>query len=346
MVRRASKPDDRRAGRPPSIREVAEQAGVAVSSVSRVLSKHPDVSQRMRDLVLAAVDDLGYQPNVLAQSLRRRRTMSVGFTVSDVANPILAEIVTGAESCLRAAGYSLLLTNSEGDGALDAGNVRLLLQRQVDGLLLAPAKEDDPALAEVLRGTGVPKVMLDRDRPAGVEALVACFDHRSGMEQATRHLLELGHRDVALVIGGPALPARERRAAVEDTLWQGGGRCVVIEGSFGVEGGYRGTLAALARTPRPTAVIAAGNTLMAGALRALHERGVRVGRDLSFIGIDNVLVAELHDPPIAVIRRNAEELGLRAAELLIRALADDGEPIEDVVLPTDFLLRPSCAPPA
>jgi LacI family transcriptional regulator len=89
---------------------------------------------------------------------------------------------------------------------------------------------------------------------------------------------------------------------------------------------------------------------MAGALRALHERGVRVGRDISFIGIDNVLVAELHDPPIAVVRRDARLLGLRAAELLIRALADDGEgesePIEDVVLPTDFLLRPSCAPPA
>jgi LacI family transcriptional regulator len=345
MARQAGKPGARRAGRPPSIREVAEQAGVAVSSVSRVLSEHPDVSQRMRDRVLAAVDVLGYQPNVLAQSLRRRHTMSVGFTVSDIANPILAEIVTGAERYLRAAGYSMLLTNSEGEGELDAANVRLLLQRQVDGLLLAPAHEDEPAMAEILQGTELPIVMLDRDRPAGVDALVARFDHRMGMEQATRHLLDLGHRDVALVIGGPALPSRERRAAVEDTLWQGGGRCVVIEGKFGVEEGYRGTIAALDRTPRPTAVIAAGNTLMAGALRALHERGVRVGRDISFIGIDNVLVAELHDPPIAVVRRDAEQLGLRAAELLIRALAGDGEPIEDVVLPTDFLLRPSCSPP-
>ena len=323
---------------------------MAVSSVSRVLSEHPDVSPRMRDLVLAAVDDLGYQPNVLAQSLRRRRTMSVGFTVSDIANPILAEIVTGAERCLRAAGYSMLLTNSEGEPGLDASNVRLLQQRQVDGLLLAPAKEDDPATAEALRQADLPMVMLDRDRPEGVDALSARFDHRMGMEQATRHLLELGHRDVALVIGGPALPSRERRAAVEDTLWQGGGRCFVIEGKFGVEEGYRGTLIALDRTPRPTALIAAGNTLMAGALRALHERGVRVGRDISFIGIDNVLVAELHDPPIAVIRRDAQELGLRAAELLIRRLANgadgDGQPIDDVILPTDFLLRPSCAPPA
>ncbi len=118
----------------------------------------------------------------------------------------------------------------------------------------------------------------------------------------------------------------------------------MIEGKFGVEDGYRGALAAIDRTPRPTALIAAGNTLMAGALRALHERGVRVGEDISFIGCDNVLVAELHDPPIAVVRRDTHALGEQAAELLLRALGGE-EGIEDVVLPTEFLLRPSCAPP-
>jgi LacI family transcriptional regulator len=335
---------DARAATKPSIREVADRAGVAISSVSRVLSEHPDVSARMREVVLAAVDDLGYRPNVLAQGLRRRRTLSVGFAVSDIANPIFAEIVTGAERRLRTAGYSLLLTNSEGDPRLDADNVRLLEQRQVDGLLLSLAQEDTPAIVDLLRACELPLVLLDRDLPSGVRARTAIFDHRGGMEEATRHLLDLGHRDVALVVGGPTLPARERRAGVEDTLWQGGGRLVVIEGQFGVEEGYRGALAALDRTPRPTALIAAGNTLMAGALRALHERGVQVGSDISFIGCDNVPVAELHDPPIAVVRRDARRLGQSAAELLLATLGGETD-VANVVLPTEFLMRPSCAPP-
>src|SRR6476660_7731070 len=125
----------------PGMREVADRAGVAMSSVSRVLSGHPDVSPKMRQVVMDAVRDLGYQPDMLAQGLRRGKTFSVGFTVSDIANPILAEIVTGAEKRLREAGYSLLLTNSEGSPDLDADHILLLERRRVDGLILSLAAE-------------------------------------------------------------------------------------------------------------------------------------------------------------------------------------------------------------
>jgi LacI family transcriptional regulator len=189
-------------------------------------------------------------------------------------------------------------------------------------------------------------VLLDRDRPEGVRALSVRFDHQMGMEQATRHLLELGHRDVALVMGGPQLPMRERRAGVEKTLWAGGGRCFVIVGRIGAfDEGYHGALAALDRTPRPTALICAGNSLMAGALSALRERGITVGEDISFVGSDDVPLAALHTPAIAVVRRDVHLLGESGAELLLRALAGQGDDVEDVVLPTDFLARPSCAPP-
>src|SRR5262249_11228176 len=120
----------------PGMREVADRAGVAMSSVSRVLSGHPDVSQKMRQVVMGAVRELGYRPDMLAQGLRRGTTFSVGFTVSDIANPVLAEVVTGAEKRLREAGYSLLLTNSEGDPALDVEHISLLERRRVDGLIL------------------------------------------------------------------------------------------------------------------------------------------------------------------------------------------------------------------
>ena len=329
----------------PGIKEVAERAGVAISSVSRVLSGHPDVSPAMRDAVNNAVRELGYRPNALARGLRQQRSMSVGFAVADIANPIFADIVKGAERALREAGYSLLLTNSEGDAELD--NITLLEDRQVDGLLLSLTSEEHPDVVHALRASKLPMVLLDRDRPEGVTAMSAYFDHSIGMREAVEHLLALGHRDVALIVGGPALPARMRRSAVEETLWAKGGRCLVIEGGFGVEGGYRGTMEVLDRTPRPTALIAAGNTLMAGALRALQERNIQIGTDISFVGCDNVAVAELHQPQIAVTVRDPGSLGEIGARMLLDALVDREAALAapPTVLPTGFLARPSCGPP-
>jgi LacI family transcriptional regulator len=336
----------------PGMREVAERAGVAMSSVSRVLSGHPDVSPRMRRIVMEAVGELGYQPDMLAQGLRRGRTFSVGFTVSDIANPVLAEIITGAEKRLRRSGYSLLLTNSEGRPELDVEHILLLARRRVDGLILSLAEEHHQGTAEALRGVRTPIVLVDRDLPEGVEASCAAFDHASGMRAATEHLLRLGHRDFALIIGGPRRPARERRRGVEETLAAAGvgATCTVYEGEFSVEHGRRETAAILARRPRATAIIAGGNMLMQGALLALRDSGVEIGRDVSFVGCDDVAVAELHTPQIAVVRRDMPAVGLAAAELLLaqlepRSLEDrpaEAEP-RQVLLPTEFVARPSCA---
>src|SRR5919197_1489813 len=146
-----------------SMREVADLAGVAMSSVSRVLSGHPDVSPTMRERVLAAVDELGYKPDLLAQSLRRRETLSVGFVVGDISNQLFAEIVKGAETALREAGYSMLLTNSENDPDLDAEHVRLFERRRADGLILSLAQEQHAPTIEVLEQLDVPIVVIDRD---------------------------------------------------------------------------------------------------------------------------------------------------------------------------------------
>lgn len=328
------------------MREVAERAGVAMSSVSRVLSGHPDVSPGMRDTVNAAVHELGYRPDLLAQGLRLRKSLSVGFTVSDIANPVLASAVTGAERRLRRAGYSLLLTNSEGEAELDAENIRLLQQRRVDGLILSLAEEHHPLTVEVLRQIEVPVVLLDRDVPGGVHASRVCFNHRFGMLHAARHLIELGHREIALISGGPQGPARERRLGVEDAIAasNSGSRYVLHDGEFSVAHGEWTTHRILDGPTRTTAIIAGGNLLMQGALRAVRDRGVRLGQDLSFVGCDDVAVAELHTPPIAVVRRDMVSLGEASAELLLELLSGF-KGIKDITLPTEFVPRPSCAPP-
>ncbi len=318
---------------------------MAISSVSRVLSEHPDVSDAMRAKVLGAVESLGYRPDMLAQSLRRRTTMSVGFAASDMSNPVLAEAVTGAEHVLRPAGYSLLMTDAEGDLALDVVNIDALCQRRVDGLLLSISDEQDPAMGTLLRDIDIPIVLLDRDVPAGIEAPQVRFDHRHGMHAAAEHLWQLGHRRVALVTGGPRYTARERHLGVEEVFAQPGGELSELSGPFTIEHGEQAVTQALDGPTPPTAIIAGGNFYMHGALRELRRRGLVLGRDVSFVGCDDVAVAEFHDPPIALVRRDTRRSGEVAAEVLLTLLGGGTAPDPaELVLGTEYVARPSVGP--
>jgi LacI family transcriptional regulator len=330
------------------MREVADLADVAISSVSRVLSGHPDVSAAMRERVLAAVRQLEYEPDFLAQSLRRGQTLSVGFVLADISNPLMADIVLGAEATMRGAGYSLLLMNSENQPELDVAHIRFFQSRRVDGMILSLTSDEDPAIRELLRGLDVPVVLVDRTLPPEFGASAVCNDHAAGMADAVGHLIDLGHRDVALITGSLAtLPGRERVAGLRRTIEARPEqvRTMELPGSFSADHGAAATRRLLDADPRPTAIIAGGNQLLIGCLEVLREAGIEVGRDVSLVTCDDVPLSELYQPPIASISRDTVGLGRTAAELLLRRLTDDAEP-ETVTLPTTFTPRPSCAPPA
>jgi LacI family transcriptional regulator len=330
-----------------SMREVADMAGVAMSSVSRVMSGHPDVSPAMRERVMEAVERLGYEPDLLAQSLRRQATRSVGFVVGDISNPLLAEIALGAETTLREAGYSMLLTNSENDPALDAGHVRLLMQRRVDGLLLSLASEEHPATVSTLAQLEAPVVLIDRELPREVRASAVLSDHRTGMRAAVRHLLDLGHRRIGLILGQPMRFSRERRLGLEDAYRE---RTLeptyrTLEGELGSAHGRSATSRLLDSPEPPTAIVAGGNQLLIGTLEELLARGLTIGADISLISCDAIDVTELFTPPIAVVRRDNREIGRQAAALLLERLGETDPGPRTVVLPTAFDARPSAAPP-
>lgn len=330
------------------MRKVAERADVAISSVSRVLSGHPDVSPQMRARVMAAVAELEYEPDFLAQSLRRGQTLSVGFVVGDISNPMLSGFVHGSESELRKAGYSLLLMDSEKDPALDVRSIGFFETRRVDGMLLSLVSESAPGLLPALRGVGVPIVLVDREVPEDIGASSAQSDHASGMVAAVRHLLDLGHQRIALVNGPRDIApgrARERglRLAVEDR--HRGIEATVVPGSLSPEHGAAATRQLLDGANPPSAIICGGNQLLVGCLRVLNERGIQVGRDLSLVTCDEVPVSEFFQPPIAAITRDPAEVGRTAAELLMRRLRDGSDP-ESVLLPTVFEPTESCVPPA
>jgi LacI family transcriptional regulator len=328
------------------MREVADRAGVAMSSVSRVLSGHPDVSATMHDRVMAAVEELGYEPNMLAQMLRRGATQTVGFVVGDISNPLLAQIALGAEVGLREAGYAMLLMNSVNDPALDASHIRLLQQRRVDGLLLSVSDETSEKTVAALRRTTTPYVLLDRELPIGDPVSAVLSDHAAGIAAAVAHLAELGHQRVALVAGSPHVrPTRERISSIEDAAALYPGLvCQVRAGAFTDTHGAAATRELLSGRRPPTAIIAGGNQILVGVVAEITARKLRMPRDLSVVTCDNVPLAKFFTPTIATISRDPYEMGAAAARLLLGRLG--GEEPQTITLPTTFSAGGSCAAPA
>ncbi len=317
-----------------------------MSTVSRVMSGHPDVSPGMRERVLRVVQEVGYEPDFLAQSLRRGATFSIGFALSDISNPIIAQIARGAEESLRKAGYSLLVMNSENDPALDAAHVRFLQGRHVDGLILSVASERRRATLDALAHVEVPIIAIDRDFPKRLRASAVLSDHRVGMAAAVDHLLELGHRRIGLVSWPLDLrPGRERLAGLRDAYTARGlpETFVHVAGPLTDEQSEVATGDLLDGSEPPTAIIAGANQLLTGCLRAIVKRGLRIGDNLALVTCDDVPLAELYTPPIATISRDNVATGRTAADLLLRRLAGDDEPTV-VTLETTFQPRASCGP--
>jgi LacI family transcriptional regulator len=332
---------------PAGIKEVATRAGVGIGSVSRVFSGQPGASDQMRIRVHKAAKSLGYAPNMLAQALRRRTTRSVGFVVSDIANPLISSIVNGAELIFSDAGYSILLTNSGGQSAVDAERIRLLRQRQVDGLILLPAREDDPEMLAALGQSKIPIMVIDRTLPPAIPARYVLSNHYIGFGDATRHLLDLGHRSIAVIVGPDVRPSRERVRAVRDAYSTRRLRAqfVVDSGPLSVEHGASALKSLLDSSDPPTAVILGGNQLLEGALAVVRARNLRLGRDLSLVSCDDVPLGRLFETPISTVMRNTDLIGQTAAKRLLASVTELPTQPSTVTLPTWFESRASCGKP-
>lgn len=329
----------------PGMKEVADRAGVAISSVSRVLSGHRDVSAVMRNRVLDAVAALGYEPDILAQSMRTGETMTIGFIVSDISNPLISEIALGAETVLREAGYAMIVVNSMNEPRMELEHISLMNRRRTDGLLLSLADENYATLPGTLDRLSVPVVLVDRHLKGLDPVQMVHSDHRAGMDEALERLHSLGHRSIALINGSLAVrPSRERANAVRRFgKAHSDVQCSVRSGAFTGEFGYAAARELLTDATPPTAIIAGSNQILVGVLRALRELGLSVPSDVSLITCDDSPLAEFMSPALDTIKRDAMQLGIEAASTLLKILRS--EATEPVILPTYFEPRASSAPP-
>ena len=322
---------------PPTIKEVAERAGVSVSTVSRVLNDYLFVSDAARRRVVDAMEALEYRPDVAARSMRTGSSRTVGFVVSDISNPLFATIAKGVDSVLVPHGYSLVLANSENDPEHEAGLLSALRQRRLDGLIAAVADERAPGS----RSGWTASSPSSSTATPGSNADAVWSDHDAGVAEALERLAGLGHHRVALIAGSEGQLGSRARTSRSGAMRAGslsiGG--LVRSAEPGREGGELAARQLLASADRPTALLIGHNLLTAGILVALTDLGVRVPDDLSVIACDDVDVTRLFSPPIDVIERDLLELGRCSAQLLLDRLGGEGASPLRVVLPTHLVTR-------
>lgn len=282
----------------------------------------------------------------MARWLKSGKTLTLGLVVPDVTNPFFAGVVKGVESVGHIAGYTVLLCNTDESADREHAVVSMLTDR-VDGLLLAPAR-DDAETAESLAALGIPVVLIDRTLQDPGPADVVLIDNAGGAASAATHLRGLGHQRIGL-ISGPTetTPGSERHQGFIDAC-EGGDVEVVLEmADFRETGGYQAAMRLFGRSDPPTAVFAANNMMTVGLLRALHDLGLRIPTDVSVVGFDDHSLADLLDPPLTVVDRPTENQGAVAARMLLARLTDraDGSG-RTVRLETRLLIRASTAIPS
>jgi LacI family transcriptional regulator len=315
-------------------------------TVSRVVNGTGPVSPERRERVERALVEVGYMPNAVARNLRTKRSDTIGLVLPDMTNPFFTTLAQGVEMALREAGITLLLTNTDEDEDEERRVVPVLLGRQVDGLLIVPSGDASDAV-RLCREQGVPIVLVDRR--AGVDGVdVVRSDAEGGSLGLGRLLVGLGHRDAAVLTGPASVPTAVDRAAGFSRAFveEAGLPAPAVEhGHFTIESGMTMARAAMAREPRPTALFAANNFIAIGAMHALEALGLRVPADVALVAFDDLPRAMVTFPFLTVAAQPAFEMGRHAVAMLLERAANPDAPAQDLVLPTELLVRRSSGDP-
>lgn len=335
----------RRKTRAPNIYDVAKRARVSVFTVSSVINnKREKVSVQLRRRVEAAIQELNYRPNLLARSLAKRQTQTIGVVVPDISNPFFPLLVRGVEDAAQKAGYSILLCNSDNQKEKEEQYLELLLSKRVDGILLTEAHGSFTKLQQQLLSDAKVPVVLVMRTSRGFKADTVLTDDLQGAFDAVSHLARVGYRRIGL-IGGP-LDVSNGRAR-----WQGFRKALkehrlsydanlVAEGDYRVESGYHAALSLLPR--RPEAVYVANYLMTAGLMKAAEEIGMRCPEDFGLVSFDDYPWLGCFRPRLTTVDLPKYEVGAEATRMLLERVEGKSGPPIIKKLPPRLIVRESC----
>lgn len=334
----------------PTLRDVAEVAGVHPATASRALNPatrglvNADTARR----VIKVAEQLGYQPNPIARGLKTAKSGTIGLVIPDLTNPLFPPIVRGIEDVLEPAGYSGLIVNTDNDPSREQAQVDRLRSRQVEGLIVATARTEHPLLEELHR-QGVPMVMVNR-RPHNVDVPSITADDAAGVELAVRHLAGLGHRRIAHLAGPPStstgiVRSRAFTAAIHELGLEEDPELVVCASYWSESAGADALRALIDSGTEFTAVVAGNDLIALGCYDVFRERGIACPEELSVVGFNDMPFLDKLRPPLTSVATPHQQIGAEAARLLLEAIADPDRPARSVLLPLSLAVRGSTGPP-
>ncbi|MDH3499830.1 MAG: LacI family transcriptional regulator [Acidimicrobiia bacterium] len=337
-----------------TLKDVASEAGVHVSTASRALNPATQsvINDKTVERVLAAAEKLGYRPHPLARGLRTNQTMSVGVVIPDVENPLFGPIIAGAEAVLMDEGYSMLIGNADRGEDHATAVIDDMVDRHVDGLILATALRQDPSIEKMI-AREVPIVLVNRTAE-GLSVPSILGDDHAGIGLAVQHLASLGHVELGHVAGPSSFStglARSQafRAWTQTLGLDRASQRIEEADRFQVEPGYEACTRLLRHYPEITAIVAANDLLALGCYRSIRDAGLRVGDDVSVTGYNDMPLLDLMQPPMTAVRVSYRQMGREAAAALlgmIGGVSDAPSGVSIRLAPTLAVRSSSLPPPA
>jgi LacI family transcriptional regulator len=306
------------------------------------------VSDELRERVLSAMNELGYQPNALARSLRRKETYTLGVIIPNSADPFFAEVTRGIEDTCFEQGYNIILCNSDGELDKELFYTNVLTKKRVDGILFLAAGGKSTTHIRTVQARGTPLVVVDRYTPdLAVDTVL--IDNARGGWLATHHLIELGHQRIGCISGPSDITlSAERVTGYRRALQEAAlpiDETVIFKGNFQYESGFEAVQRLLTRPDPPTAIFACNDLMAIGAVNAAVKCGWRVPAHLSIIGFDDIRMASYLNPLLTTIAQPKYEMGTIATTMLLERLHNPEMPPRQKLLDTQLVVRESTAPP-
>ena len=329
------------------LEDIAKETGFSISTVSRVLSNSSyPVSDQIREKVLSVAEEMGYEPNIAARSLRTDRTNTIGIIVDDLLSPFTPPIVRGIQDYLNENGFLSLIVNSDWDPEQEQAAIKTLLSRPVDGIIFVEYSHQ--TTSDVLERSEKPRVFVHRLFGSPIKNSVVPDDYY-GASLAIAHLLGLGHHRIGY-INGPENwhTCRARLSGYQDTLASHKlpfEPALVQPGDWEIESGYAAAKNLLQLAERPTAIFAANDTMALGAIYAIQDAGLHVPEDVAVVGYDNRNFTKTCRPRITTVSMPVIEMGGVAAELLLRQVAEGRKEEEEIKVKGQLIIRETCGAP-
>lgn len=327
-----------------TIKDVAKRAGVSIATVSAVINRNKFVSEKLKERVEKAVQELGYRPNKIAQSLKKKETKLLGVAVTEITNPFYPLMLKGIEDIARTNGYSVVLCTTDDNQQKEFKLLQSMADQGVDGIILGTADEENSKSIQFLNQEMIPHVLINR-APMQYKGSVARINSYLVGELSAQYLMELGHTNLAF-IGGGRLNSLEREKAFISTLAANGVLLPtnhIIRTEYNFESVYNKMQPLLKSNNLPTAFFAASDIMAFGTIKALQNAGYRVPEDVSVIGADNIPFSEDFQVPLTTVDAKAYEIGQAGCGFLLDLLTKGaGQEKQQLLLEPKLVVRKSC----